>query len=767
MSEARPMRALWLMNHTTLRRFEVPLLQNLGLEVFLPKSFPYDEGNLSASVTYDLDGGLSIPAADLAILNRTNFYEALPPDIAAIINRHFDIAFIGYFPEQLAALARSFEGVVVMRAFGLANGMTYGAVTAASLGRSFIHELDNLGRRFWFGQAYPGLADIETGVFKRRAVHLPLGLAPLPQENTWVGGDKKILLVCPRIGSSPYYNAVYRKFRRDFHGFDYVIGGAQPLPVDDPNVMGFLSRDAFDAMMKHTQVMYYHSQEQYHIHYHPFEAVATGMPLIFMSNGMLDAIGGAMLPGRATSIRDARKKVERILGDDRSFIAEVVGTQDILLRTMSMSFCEPLWQAGFSGIRDAVQAIKTDKIQRPRAKRVAVILPEAYRGGTLDVSKLLAKMIKRGSAVAGEAVEVVFAHPDNSLYAPEDFADLVKENIPRRPFSWRRLTRSDYVLAQKIARRIGDAGMENYVVPDDGVNFLMDCDLWLLTTDRLPEPLAPVRPYCLFVQDYLQRYCPDLLGDHYEQAFIDTARDASAVLVNTPHAVEDAVQYAGLRRNRIKMVPHVVDLDKLCPDPGRTKDAPYIIWATNAGSHKKPIQSLQAFERYFNKLGDEAYNVHVTGFNTNLFDPRIDYGGDVDDIHLIRSFVNQSKLLKSRVVFLGELDDASYSTQLANAQFLFHNAAMDNGTLCSVEAAYLNVPTLSSDYPPMRFLSDRYQLNCRFMRQESLSDVVDNLVSATRELTAWRDALPSREFLDALGWRQMAGQFWNAIKEQL
>ena len=49
-----PKRALWLINHTTLRQFEVPILQSLGYEVFLPKTFPYDEGNLSASIEYSL-----------------------------------------------------------------------------------------------------------------------------------------------------------------------------------------------------------------------------------------------------------------------------------------------------------------------------------------------------------------------------------------------------------------------------------------------------------------------------------------------------------------------------------------------------------------------------------------------------------------------------------------------------------------------------------------------------------------------------------------
>lgn len=35
-----PRRVLWLLNHTTLRECEVPLLQSMGFEIFTPKRFP-------------------------------------------------------------------------------------------------------------------------------------------------------------------------------------------------------------------------------------------------------------------------------------------------------------------------------------------------------------------------------------------------------------------------------------------------------------------------------------------------------------------------------------------------------------------------------------------------------------------------------------------------------------------------------------------------------------------------------------------------------
>ena len=49
-------------------------------------------------------------------------------------------------------------------------------------------------------------------------------------------------------------------------------------------------------------------------------------------------------------------------------------------------------------------------------------------------------------------------------------------------------------------------GVPSYQAPDDGISQFMDCDLWIVISDRLRLPLLPVRPYLLMVYDYLQRY---------------------------------------------------------------------------------------------------------------------------------------------------------------------------------------------------------------------------------------------------------------------
>jgi len=68
-------RVLWLLNHTTLRRFEIEQFRSMGIhEIYTPKSFPYDEGNLSASVDYSLDANLTVSQGELEILNQQDWY---------------------------------------------------------------------------------------------------------------------------------------------------------------------------------------------------------------------------------------------------------------------------------------------------------------------------------------------------------------------------------------------------------------------------------------------------------------------------------------------------------------------------------------------------------------------------------------------------------------------------------------------------------------------------------------------------------------------
>src|ERR1700722_17060056 len=119
-------RILWLINHTTLREFEVPLLLSLGFEVYTPKAFPLDETNVSASVTYDYDQSLSIPQDVLETLNAHDFYcDPITPEIKYFINTYFNTAFFACSFNLVQELVQHFHGNLLLRIFGLSGTKRY------------------------------------------------------------------------------------------------------------------------------------------------------------------------------------------------------------------------------------------------------------------------------------------------------------------------------------------------------------------------------------------------------------------------------------------------------------------------------------------------------------------------------------------------------------------------------------------------------------------------------------------------------------------
>lgn len=158
-------RILWLLNHTTLRRFEVPLLVELGYEVFCPKIFQVGSGDGSASVTYEFDKTLTIPENVLDEMNKIDFYERVPEHIMEYMNQYFDIAIVHYFPNQFEMLVRNFKGVLVFQAFGLLEEKPYTEVIVDDLGISVLELAKKMKNRFFFAQSYPHLYKVECEFF--------------------------------------------------------------------------------------------------------------------------------------------------------------------------------------------------------------------------------------------------------------------------------------------------------------------------------------------------------------------------------------------------------------------------------------------------------------------------------------------------------------------------------------------------------------------------------------------------------------------------
>ena len=772
-------RALWLMNHTTLRRFEVPMLIEMGFEVYCPNMFPYDEGNMSASVTREFDSTLTISCEQLDILNKVDFYRELPREIVELINREFDIVFIGFFPEQFRSVVSHFKGIIVFQAFGLAAGSTYTRILEQYVGYSIFESIKKAGKRFVFGQAYENLAEIECELLQKNAVYLPLGLKNAYVNNKWKGTDKRILFVCPRIQSTTYFGNIYKKFKKDFEGFEYVVGGAQPIDDhSDPRILGFVSDEQYEYNMTQLAVMFYHSQENRHLHYHPIEAVKNGMPLIFMANGLLDELGGKNLPGRCETIAEARKKIARILKGDKNFIQEVTQSQTVLLTPFTEKYCKEIWIKAFQGINVKITQLMA-KGQETPPKRIAVVLTEGYTGGVLDVTLRLVKALKRGIETFHSNTQLIFAYVNLPVFTQKDYFAPVRDmGIPIRSFEWKAIS---YQYMKNYCALIGagepDSEGQDYYIMDDGMQMFEDCDGFVFSVDRCPGRIFLTKPHVVLVHDYLQRYMTYVYGNCYEDNVLYMARTAVRTLVMSPPTYQDAIMYAGLPESKLELIPLMFELMPELKETQQTqktqsngkksfggkeeKPEEYFLWSTNLGEHKNHIMAIRALSSYYNEGG--RLKCYMTGVGTDLFDPNSTEEGS-EYVQKVRNLIRQ-EALEEHLKFCGNMSKSKYVQTLRQAKFFMHPGLMDNGNMTAVDAASVGVPTISSNYPQMKYYEEYMHLHMRFFDPYSEKSLKNVLLQTEQDYEVLREQLPSRDELQQYTIEETYRKIFLAIEE--
>jgi len=221
---------------------------------------------------------------------------------------------------------------------------------------------------------------------------------------------------------------------------------------------------------------------------------------------MLYELGGRDQIGACDSIAEARAKVGRLLDGDPALVAEIIRQQRRILEHFSWEYCVPEWKRVLSE-----HVFAEDASQPVRRRRIGVFLPVAYRGGSLNTAINQALMLKKGSEAAGEGVDVVFSYVKGDYDRTRDFHRLTENGITLRETTWREITREELQIANKFRGVESRLDATEYVYPSDGASNFLDCDFWYLVSDRTPVPLAPMRPYSVFIADCLQRV--DIAGE--------------------------------------------------------------------------------------------------------------------------------------------------------------------------------------------------------------------------------------------------------------
>lgn len=760
-------RVLWLFCHSSLRNFEVPLLIEMGYEVFCPKSFDFEFGDRSASISYDYDRSLSIPKVILEKLNQTNFYESLGCETMAVLNEYFDIAFCMAAEEPIKSLIYRFSGVVILHAFGLfRDSGSYTDVFRNIIGLQGLNQISKLGNRFWFSQTYDNLSEIESDLLKRRSLFMPIAVSQKLDEK-WVGGEKEFLFVGPKIKTNTYYHKVYENFKNDFGDMPHVIGGGQIVPVDDDkNVLGFLPKDQYVYNMTHLAAMFYHSQEPRHLHYHPLEAIEYGMPLVFMAGGMLDHLGGEKLPGRCRSIKEARRKLKKLSNGDKRLAARIIKSQRVLLESFREEYCRPFWH-------DAMKRIENAAVHKeiPKNRNVVVVVPAAYTGGVLDYAIRFCKSIKIGASKFGDQCNVTLAYPDDKAY----------DNIPElKSLKELDIKTRTYIPEIKdsawVKRVYGLKGFdtqntfcESVCLLNDGINHFSEFDYAFVMSDASPlsAPIYWEIPHTVVAHDYIQHYVPHLLPSEAIAIKMSNQRLADCVFVTSEPSYEDAISYAGLDKSKIRLTPYMLEISNtdLEKNEADTKDD-FFLWSTNAARHKNHIRALKGISEYYRQGG--KLKCYITGVNTKYFSENTnleDAPVDIDYVNEIRELMSADSELKRNIHIMGNMEKSRYIDLLSNAKFIFHPGYGDNGNGTCFDAASLGVPSLVSDYPAMRYMGKFMNVPLHFMNPFETDNIAEALLDMERNYENYKNAIPSIKNLEKADYHEAGIELYKVIKE--
>ena len=459
-------------------------------------------------------------------------------------------------------------------------------------------------------------------------------------------------------------------------------------------------------------------------------------------------------------MKEARRKIQRILNDDWVFIKKIQQSQVRMLEPMKVENCIDAWHRGFDKVLKNLEKIKKNKtIPTKKQKRIAVILPVEYKGGTLRGAKLLAQAIKLGANQAGEDVEVIFCYLEGH-YTDEDFSDL-PPYIKRRPYEW-------HLLNQKEAKRtLNYIDLEHtlpswgYMWINDQMSQLMDCDLLVVVSDRLSFPLLPLKPYVVMAYDYLQRY-ENFLPEVLNNCFLAAAHAAERVWVTTEFTRTDAIQFAGLSEDKVIKLPMLAPIFSKYSAISTKKTAPpYFVWTTNAALHKNHENAFKALAIYYEKYKG-TLECHVTGVDTKYLTT-----SEKQHLRPLNKIVKNCTALSRNLKLLGNLSESAYQFQLENAQFLWHAGRIDNGTFSVVEAAGLGIPGLSSDYPAMRAIDEQFSLNLHWMDAHIPEDMAIQLKKMEVERNFFQSRLPSHEVIANQSVEKLSDAYWEAVKECL
>ena len=251
--------------------------------------------------------------------------------------------------------------------------------------------------------------------------------------------------------------------------------------------------------------------------------------------------------------------------------------------------------------------------EAPAPVKVAILLPQHYSLRDLRRTAELAAGLASVQTQTGEPIEVTvgLAEKDEARWRRGERT--IRARAPGAVVRHLEWTAVPVDNARRMFHQLDPAldleGLAEVVVPRDwGWNF-QDCVLWISLADPATGPVLPLRPIVYYSLGLPERYVPRMVAASIHDPYWNRQAEAfrmwrqAAVVTSDPTAVPDLVSYAGIRSERIEIIPDVLEqLAPLDPVAEEDRDRQTLVW-TLRGNAVDDLEACLSGLRIYHREG--------------------------------------------------------------------------------------------------------------------------------------------------------------------
>ena len=546
---ARPLRLFWLGMHKVLSRTELPHLRAMGYEVFNPPylSPVYDQ---SAERRVDRRQPTTLPPEVFERLITTDFfYREVEPDIAELLNAHFDAVLVTINIDWLGAMLRAFDGPLLYRVYGQPYSLSEMLVTRGLW--PLIVARDN----------FTVLPFAAESIASEQRWFQALCTEPVPYQISdevfdWSGRWPniehwpEIATNIPNVENA-YYAAAYQRFAANCpHQVFRIYGPQRSIPADS-RIVGALDRDVFLERLTRSAGFFYPYDDDV-CYLPPIEMMEIGGPVLYRPGSLLDQFmhtaHGGPPPNRVADDLDLDDKLARLIANDAGFADELRAAQEPVRQRYDRANVKPIFERVVrltleASANHAALAVD-DRIVRGAQQRQPSC-PARWLAILLHIDGLFG--YSRGRALGFEGIPRVVETVVRLIARQSDLCFLISTTASARSILADLFFQE--ILQGRVVLRLVTLGatLEDFRSQQERLWLVED-----LNADKdligvliphyylFPEAMLLTKPTVLYLPDYFPFLMPDVVFDvdadkdaQNKAVGVAIARKASAILTNS------------------------------------------------------------------------------------------------------------------------------------------------------------------------------------------------------------------------------------------